>query len=153
MLGILRSAVFIVVAANFLLAQEPDAAPSQADQPKLDRRLDDAVAEITLLKKLVAEQGQRITTLERTVRALQPATQSPAARAVIAWEGIRLGMSRVQVVEILGEPKFTESVMDRQTLIYGTDVTNPVGRVMIVGDRVTQVEYPRGRVILAARAK
>jgi hypothetical protein len=147
MLRVFCFAVFIAVAANVLFGQEPNSERSRPDQRKLELRLDDAVAEIAMLKRLVMEQNQRITALERTVQALRP-TQSAAARMLITWEGIKLGMSRAQVVEILGEPKFTEAVMDRQTLLYGTDVTNPLGKVVIIDDRVTQVEYPRGRVIL-----
>ena len=79
--------------------------------------------------------------------------RTAAARTQVTWDGIKPGMSRAQVVEILGDPKFNEAVMDRQTLIYGPEVNNPVGRVTIVDDRVTQVEYPRGRIIVTPSAK
>ena len=54
-------------------------------------------------------------------------------------------MSRDQVVEILGEPKSTDSVIDRQTLFY-KDGTTPIGRVVITDDRVSEVASPRFQI-------
>lgn len=157
--NMLLTAFIFTASTAGLFGQGADAPPQRSQSETTpsqtanrDRRLDSAVAEIAALKRLLVDQGQRISALERSVRALQPAAPSAAARALATWDGIKLGMSRVQVLEILGEPKFTESVVDRQTLLYGNDTVSPAGRVTIVDDRVTQVEYS-GRVMLAVPAK
>jgi hypothetical protein len=54
-------------------------------------------------------------------------------------------MSRAQVVEILGEPKSTDAVMDRQTLLY-KDAADPIGNVVITDDRVSEVASPRFQI-------
>jgi hypothetical protein len=112
-----------------------------------DPRLDDAVKEIALLKRMVGDQDRRIASLERTVRSLQT-TVLAAARPVRTswrnpegWAAVKIGMSRDRVVEILGEPKSTYSVMDHETLFY-KDATYPVGNVVITDDRVSEVDSP-----------
>jgi hypothetical protein len=117
-----------------------------------DHRLDDAAKEIALLKRMVADQDQRIATLERNVRSLRSsllaASQQPVRtswRNIEGWAAIKIGMSRAQVVEILGEPQSTFTVIDRQTLFY-KDATNPVGNVVITDDRVSEVDSPRFQV-------
>jgi outer membrane protein assembly factor BamE (lipoprotein component of BamABCDE complex) len=72
----------------------------------------------------------------------------PSWRNAEGWAAVKLGMSRDQVVEILGEPKSTDSVIDRQTLFY-KDAADPVGNVVIVGDRVSEVSSPRFQIYLA----
>src|ERR1700676_4356947 len=61
--------VFVYLGASYgLLGETPD--------PRLDdvvKRLDDAVKEIALLKRMTADQDRRIAGLERTVRAQQSA--------------------------------------------------------------------------------
>jgi len=117
-----------------------------------DTRLDDAVKETALLKRMVADQDRRIASLERTVRSLQT-TVLAAARPVPAswrtpegWAAVKIGMSRDQVVEILGEPKSTDSVMDRQTLFYKDATDRPIGNVVITDDRVSEVASPRFQI-------
>jgi hypothetical protein len=116
-----------------------------------DHRLDDAVKEIALVKHMMADQDQRIASLERTVRSLRPAvlaaSQPPRRswRNVEGWAAIKIGMSRAQVVEILGEPQSTFTVIDRQTLFY-KDATNPVGNAVITDDRVSEVDCPRFQI-------
>jgi len=113
---------------------------------------DDSAKEIALLKRTVADQERRIATLERTVRSLQTTavaatrTVRPSWRNVEGWTAVKLGMSRDQVVEILGEPKSTDIVIDRQTLFYkdGADV----GNVVITDDRVSEVASPRFQIFV-----
>src|ERR1700730_3360613 len=98
-----------------------------------DTRLDDAVKEIAQLKRMAADQERRIASLENTVRSQQRAILASARpvptvpwRTVEGWAAVKIGMSRAQVVEILGEPKSTDSVIDRQTLFY-KEANAPVG--------------------------
>jgi SmpA / OmlA family len=112
----------------------------------------DPVSEIALLKRTVADQNRRIAGLEKTVRSLQTtvlAATRPATaiswRIPKAWAAIRIGMSRAQVEEILGEPKSADSVMDRQKLYY-KDGPYPVGTVVITDDRVSEVACPRFQI-------
>jgi hypothetical protein len=129
-----------------------------------DRRLEEALVDITLLKRLVKEQDRRIADLEKTVKALQAAmaanpekpageervkttAKPPAARwqNPLAWSQIREGISRAQVEEILGKPAAVESVIDYQTLVYKSDVSGSgtlAGTVRLTDDRVSQVNPP-----------
>jgi SmpA / OmlA family len=123
-----------------------------------DTRLDDAVKEIALLKRMVADQDRRLATLENTVRSQQRAIQAlarpvPATiswRTIEGWAAVKVGMSRAQVVEILGEPKSTDVVIDRQTLFY-KDGTSPIGQVVITDDRVSEVTSPRFQIYVPAQ--
>jgi len=122
-----------------------------------DTRLDDALKEIALLKRMAAEQDRRITSLERTVRSQQRAILAAARpvstipwRSIEGWAAVKIGMSRAQVVEILGEPKSTEAVIDRQTLLY-KDATTLIGQVVITDDRVSEVTCPRFQIYLPER--
>jgi hypothetical protein len=63
--------------------------------------------------------------------------------------GVKLGMSRAQVVDILGEPKSTDVVIDRQTLFY-KDAVTPIGEVVITDDRVSEVVCPRFRIYVTS---
>ncbi|MDP8988996.1 MAG: outer membrane protein assembly factor BamE [Acidobacteriota bacterium] len=118
-----------------------------------DTPADGSAQEIALLKRTVADQERRLAALERTVRSMQ-STVLAASRAVRpswrnaeGWTAVKLGMSRDQVVEILGEPKSTDIVIDRQTLIY-KDASEAVGTVVIVDDRVVEVSSPRLQIFL-----
>jgi SmpA/OmlA family protein len=118
-----------------------------------DTRLDNAVKEITLLKRMLADQDRRIATLESAVRAQQRAIVSaahpvlaPSWRTLEGWAAVKVGMSRAQVVEILGEPKSTDVVIDRQTLYYKEANNAPVGQVVITDDRVSEVASPRFQI-------
>src|ERR1700733_3752537 len=111
-------------------------APAKSPAQSTDRRLDDALTDIALLKRLVREQGRRIAELEKTLRTLQP--EAPAAAVEVrpkvspktpplrwqnplAWAQIQEGMSRAQVEEILGKPASVDAVIDYQTLNYKGD--------------------------------
>ena len=129
-----------------------------------DRRLDEALVDITLLKRLVKDQDRRIADLEKELKSLQtapvaiperPATgdravsvvKPPAARwqNPLAWSLIKAGMSRAQVEDILGKPATVESVIDYQTLVYKTDPATGSGlsgTVKLTDDRVSQVNPP-----------
>jgi SmpA / OmlA family len=147
MLRILQTGavVFVVlVASHGLSGQTPD--------PRPDLRVDEALKEIALLKRTVADQDRRIAGLERTVKTLQTTvlTASPPVmtnrwRTAEGWSAVKIGMSRDQVVEILGEPKSTDAVMDRKTLFY-KDAADPIGTVVITDDRVSEVASPRFQI-------
>lgn len=127
-----------------------------------DRRLDEALADIALLKRLIAEQDRRIADLEKTIKSLhatavvpepppaeraKPVVRPPAAKwqNPLAWGLIAEGMSRAQVEDILGKPATVEAVIDYQTLIYKTDASSPrpvTGSVKLTDDRVSQVNPP-----------
>ena len=117
-----------------------------------DTRADDSAREIAILKRTVADQERRIATLERTVRSMQSTVVSttrtvrPSWRNAEGWAAVKLGMSRDQVVEILGEPKSTDIVIDRQTLFYQDGA--PVGNVVITDDRVAEVSSPRFQIFI-----
>jgi len=119
---------------------------------------DDSAREIALLKRTVADQERRIATLERTVRSMQVTNVAagrplrPSWRTAEGWAAVKIGMSRDQVVEILGEPKSTDIVIDRQTLFY-KDGATPVGDVVIVDDRVAEVEAPRFQIFVTPQRR
>lgn len=137
-------------------------APSQCFSQARDRRLDEALVDITLLKRLVKEQDRRIADLEKTVKALQAATDTPKPAAEervrpavrlpvarwlnpLAWGQIREGLSRAQVEEILGPPTSVDSVIDYQTLNYKTDIPGRGGvfaAIKLTDDRVSQITPP-----------
>ncbi len=116
-----------------------------------DTRADESAKEIALLKRNMAEQERRIAYLERTVRSLQTTvlaaarTVRPSWRNAEGWAAVKIGMSRDQVVKILGEPKSSDIVIDRQTLIY-KDAADPVGNVVIIDDRVSEADSPRFQI-------
>lgn len=123
-----------------------------------DTRLDDAVKEIALLKRVVADQDRRLASLESTVRTQQRAIlaaarpgPAPASwRTLEGWSAVKVGMSRAQVVEILGEPKSTDIVIDRQTLFY-KDGATAIGQVVITDDRVSEVVSSRFQISVLGR--
>ena len=139
-------AVYIGVAC--LYGQTPESHP--------DSRLDDAVKEIAVLKRAVDDQDRRMAILERTVRSLQSTVLAASRRVSLSWrsaEGwatLKLGMSRDQVVEILGEPKSAEAVIDRQTLYY-RDATEPVGKVVLIDDRVSEIDSQKFQIYVPAQ--
>lgn len=132
-----------------------------------DRRIEDAIAESTFLKRVVAEQDRRIAELEKAVGALQVGTatelprtsqvgQKPATSARAnsatpwktpsAWGRVKDGMSRSQVVAILGQPTSVEAnVGSFVTLFYKGEVAGSgsvTGTVKLEDDRVWQVNTP-----------
>jgi len=132
---------------QLVLAQQ--GSPQEA-APGVNARLDQAFHDIRELRTLVAAQASRITNLERSVRSLQDQSQTPVGyrwKTAEGWAGIRIGMSRAEVEYILGPPKTVDSVIDRQTLTYGTAST-VVGMVTLVDDRVSQVEAPGFKILV-----
>ena len=129
-----------------------------------DRRLEDAQADIAVLKRLVKEQDRRIADLEKALKAQQapavvaipgPPPREDHPRLVkpltakwmnpLAWARIQEGLSRAQVEEILGKLATVESVIDYQTLIYKGDASSAsglAGSVKLTDDRVSQVIPP-----------
>ena len=92
----------------------------------------------------------RETTLRASRTRILAATRPVSTirwRSIEGWAAVKIGMSRAQVVEILGEPKSTEAVIDRQTLYY-KDGATPVGQVVITDDRVSEVTCPRFQIYL-----
>jgi SmpA / OmlA family len=116
-----------------------------------DTRLDDSLREIAAMKRAMAEQDRRIASLERTVGTLQRTVLAsarpvrPSWRTAEGWAMVKIGMSRDQVVEILGDPKSTDIVIDRQTLNY-KDGADTIGTVVIVDDRVSEVASPKFQI-------
>ncbi len=122
-----------------------------------DTRLDDATKEIALLRRLASDQDRRIAGLESAVRSMQTtvlalARSAPTNGSRIAerWAAVKIGMSRDQVVSILGEPSSTDIVIDRQTLHY-KEANNPVGTVVIIDDRVSEVASFRFEIYIPGR--
>jgi septal ring factor EnvC (AmiA/AmiB activator) len=118
-----------------------------------ETRSEDTAKEMAALKRTVAEQDRRIATLERTMRSLQTTVLAagrpliPSSRTPEGWAAVKIGMSRAQVVDILGEPRTTDSVMDRQTLTYkDASDRDPLGTVVIIDDRVSEVASQRFRI-------
>ena len=137
-----RIALLVYLGASLgLLGQTPDT------------RADDSAREIAVLKRTVADQERRLATLERTVRSMQSTVLTaarpvrPSWRNAEGWAAVKLGMSRDQVVEILGEPKSTDMVIDRQTMFY-KDAADPVGNVVIVDDRVAEIFSQRFQIFV-----
>jgi len=113
-----------------------------------DMTLDDAAVEITLLKRVVAEQDKRITALEQAVSAMRGGTveagysRNPNAiktgeasgapwKASGNWDKIKQGMSESQVTAILGKPTKRDEVGNYKTLFYEGDV---VGSGVVSGN-------------------
>jgi hypothetical protein len=119
-----------------------------------DPRVDALTMEMAQLKSTIADQEQRITALEKTVKALQAvATPVPAPipaptppwQSASNWNLIKKGMSEAQVVEILGPPTIAEAVTDMRTLYYNPDprsTTTLTGSVTLMDDRVTATMPP-----------
>jgi hypothetical protein len=129
-----------------------------------DRRLEDAQADIRLLKRVVDEQARRITVLEKAVKTLEATAaanaEKPAedraktARKPLAgppwqvpdaWTRVKMNMSRAEVEAILGPPTSVDSVLDYQTLNYtgqmgGGETLS--GTVKLTDDRVAEVSPP-----------
>ena len=148
-----RAIVLVYLSASYgLTGQTPDRRLDDAVN-----RLDDAVKEIAQLKRIATDQDRRIAGLERTVRAQQSAILAAARpvptipwRTLEGWAAVKVGMSRAQVVEILGEPKSTDIVIDRQTLFY-KDTNTPIGQVVITDDRVSEVASPRFQIYVTSQ--
>lgn len=149
----------IVVVGVIGLITSPAIFGQSTPAPPRDRRLDEALTDISLLKRLVKEQDRRIADLEKALHTLQPAAPAAAAEVKpkvvptpaarwqnpLAWAQIQEGMSRAQVEEILGKPTSVDAVIDYQTLHYkGDPPGNGVltGSVRLTDDRVSAVSPP-----------
>ena len=134
------------------------------DSQTRDRRLEDAQADIRLLKRAVDEQARRITVLEKAVKTLEAAAAANAEKPAenrarvagkpfagppwqvpFAWTRIKMNMSRAEVEAILGPPTSVDSVIDYQTLHYSGQVAGGEmlsGTVKFTDDRVSEVSPP-----------
>lgn len=139
----------------------PGQAPAQTQPHSMESRLDDALTDIALLKRVVREQDRRIADLEKALRTLQTAgaaERPPEEKVKVppkpiaapwhnpqTWARVEEGMSRAQVEDILGTPTSVDAVIDYQTLNYkgetraGSVLT---GTVKLTDDRVTAVSPP-----------
>ena len=144
-----------LVAAIVLMGLVVTRLPGQSTA-STSQRLDAAEKEIAALKTRASDQDRHIAELERTIRQLQAAVRAVEHPAPTSWKNLegwtslKIGMSRAQVVEILGDPKTAEAVMDRQTLRYEED-KEPVGTVVLVDDRVAEVSSDRFQVYAPER--
>jgi hypothetical protein len=131
-----------------------------------DKRLDDAIAEISFLKRVVAEQDRRISELEKTVAALQLGAASRAETPIpggslgalaqpdstmpwkqgATWNRLKDGMSRAQVEAILGQPTSVTTIEHTNflTLFYS-------GAVPGSGSVTRKVELNDDQVYLVSR--
>jgi hypothetical protein len=130
----------------------------------IEQRLNDAMNEITILKRVIAEQDRRITQLEKAVEALRSVSapsgeqkeaasepaKSKTSKALwqdpAAWAKIQEGMSEAQVVAILGKPTSVENEASLRALIYETKKSmgagSPSGKVKLLDGRVWLIEIP-----------
>ena len=135
--------------------------PLQAQEPaeSTSSRAD----ELATLRRLIEEQGRRLTALEAEVRRLRrtgPALSSNGAVSSLArsqafqfgsawhspanWDTIRIGMSESQVIAVLGRPTSIEGVVDR-TFFYRGEVPGSgfvSGNVKLTDDRVYVINKP-----------
>jgi len=94
--------------------------------------------------------AEAILKLEAAVRDLKAIPRpgpippvTPAWHSESNWNLVKQGMSRAQVVEILGPPTREASVMDTQTLYYGNSAASRLaGSVTLVSDRLTTLIPP-----------
>lgn len=115
--------------------------------------------EVSVLRRVVVEQGRRLEELERQSGARNDAphragtphsytdSRSSSNRWHIPsnWDRIKSGMSESQVGAILGSPTSAESVGPYRTIFYRGEVGNSgsvSGNVKLQDDRVWQVNKP-----------
>ena len=131
----------------------------------IEQRLDDAIAEITVLKRVLVEQDRRITKLEKEISAAkqfsvvpiqkqpgvsgkpsEPQTTGALWHDPANWERVIEGMSKSQVIAILGKPTSTENLGGGHlTLFYRGEVPGSgsvSGNVKLYEDRVSFVNKP-----------
>jgi len=121
-----------------------------ADQEQRIAELEKAVKALQENSARTAHIAETILKLEAAVKNLKaipppgpiPAV-APAWNSASNWNLIKPGMSRAQVVEILGPPTSETSVIDTQTLYYGdATASQPAGSVTLTGDRLTTMVPP-----------
>ena len=118
---------------------------------------EDRIAQLEKAMKAMQENGARagniadaILKLEAAVRDLKaiPApgpipALTPPWHSASNWNLLMQGMSRAQVVELLGPPTRETSVIDTQTLYYGDSAAARLtGSVTLEGDRLTKMVPP-----------
>lgn len=139
-----------------------------------DSQPNDLTLEVSQLERKIADQEDRISQLEKAMKAMQEngARAGNIADAILKleaavrdlktipvpgpfpplippwhsasnWNLLTQGMSRAQVVKILGSPTRETSVMDTQTLYYNDPVAARLsGSVTLEGDRLTIMVPP-----------
>jgi len=155
-LGLMGAATSPLIFSQSTPAQTQAQTPTQSRDP----RLDEAVSEIALLKRIVRDQDRRIADLEKTLRILQQAGGVAVVEGKVkvapkplpapwqnplVWARVEEGMSRAEVEDILGKPTSVDAVIDHQTLHYkgGTPPSAVLtGSVNLTDDRVTAVSPP-----------
>lgn len=95
----------------------------------------------------IAEAILKLEAAVRDLKAIPPPGPippvTPAWYSASNWNLVQQGMSRAQVVEILGPPTKETSVIDTQTLYYGDSAASRIaGSVTFVGDRLTTLMPP-----------
>jgi hypothetical protein len=163
MRGKKRGFVVVALLVGFSIAQF--ATPFAAFGQTSERRLEEALAEIALLKRVVAEQDKRIGELEKLVKMLQSIQQGKPGpvtgreentqvgvqalatpwKSPSVWERVKNGMSQEQVVALLGRPTSVENAGSFRTLFYRGDVVGSgfvSGNIKLDDDRVWQVNKP-----------
>jgi hypothetical protein len=146
-----RFSIVLLLSSPFLVGQATE------------KKLDDAFAEISFLKRVVAEQDRRISELEKAVGALDrmakpeipadgrqvgvpaPTNWAMGWKTPAAWGRMKDGMSRAQVEAILGRPTSAESLYGYWTLFYSGQVAGAgsvTGTVKLHDDRVWEVNVP-----------
>ena len=147
--GVVSRTVAVTVLGLIWLATSPFCF-SQTRQAR-DRQLEEALADITLLKRVVNEQDRRIADLEKKVKTLHDQFIQQVTGGDVpwlnpsAWGRVKAGMSRTQVEQILGPPTSVDSVLTYQTRVYKAYVAGVgtlTGTVLIESDRVSEVSPP-----------
>jgi hypothetical protein len=143
-------------------AQTKDSQPNDLalEVSQLERKItdqEDRIAQLEKAMKAMQENGAKagniadaILKVEAAVRDLKaiPAPGpipplTPPWNLASNWNLLTQGMSRAQVVEILGPPTRETSVMDTQTLYYGDSIgAKLTGSVTLEGDRLTKMVPP-----------
>jgi len=130
----------------------------------VEQRLNDTLNEITILKRVIAEQDRRISQLEKAVEALRAGSaadkgqtgaasepaKSKTSKALwqdpAAWGKVQEGMTEEQVVALLGKPTSVESEASYRVLIYETKKAMGAGalsgKVKLLDGRVWLIESP-----------
>ena len=142
------AAIFALIAGSLFV---PALALGQSRDAR-DRRITELTHEVEQLKRTILEQDRRITQLEKDVKALQVSSVPgpippliPLWHAAANWNQIKAGMSRAQIVDILGAPTRETTVLDVQTLYYAPDSRSSStlsGTITLVGDRLTSMMPP-----------
>jgi predicted S18 family serine protease len=121
-----------------------------ADQEERIAQLEKTVKALQETSARTGNIAEAILKLEGAVKdlkAIPPPEPIPPMTApwhsASNWKLVKEGMSRAQVVEVLGPPTRETSVIDTQTLYYGDSAASQLaGSVTLVGDRLTTMIPP-----------